>query len=76
MKLANARRARLAGGGEFEPVAEWAPNQLRHTFATRARRDHGLNVAQALLGHARSATTEIYAETTNDLAAEVARLLG
>jgi len=35
----------------------WAPNQLRHTFATRVRKDHGLEAAQVLLGHSRADVT-------------------
>ncbi len=57
-------------------LAKWHPNQLRHTFGTNVRRDHGLDVAQALLGHDRVSTTEIYAEKTNDLAATVAASIG
>ena len=34
-------------------VEHWHPNQLRHTFATRVmRKQHGLEAAQVLLGHA------------------------
>jgi len=29
----------------------WHPNQLRHSFATRVRKAHGLEAAQVLLGH-------------------------
>ncbi len=57
-------------------IQSWAPNQLRHTFGTNVRRDHGLDVAQALLGHDRASTTEIYAEKTNDAAATVAASIG
>jgi integrase len=41
----------------------WHPNQLRHTAATRFRREHGIDVAQSILGHRLgSNVTEIYAE--------------
>ena len=40
----------------------WAPNQLRHTFATLIRKNHGLEAAQVLLGHSEADTTQIYAE--------------
>lgn len=32
-------------------VAAWAPNQLRHSFATEVRRRYGIIAAAALLGH-------------------------
>lgn len=40
----------------------WAPNQLRHNFATTVRKQHGLEAAQVLLGHARADVTQVYAE--------------
>ena len=39
----------------------WHPNQLRHTFATRVRKQHGLEAAQVLLGHSKLDTTALYA---------------
>ena len=32
-------------------IPHWHPHQLRHTFATRIRKDYGLEVARVLLGH-------------------------
>ena len=40
----------------------WSPNQLRHTFASQIRREHGLEAAQVLLGHAKADVTQVYAE--------------
>jgi integrase len=40
----------------------WSPNQLRHSFATRVRKEHGLEVASILLGHADVGVTQVYAE--------------
>lgn len=40
----------------------WSPNQLRHSFATYVRREHGLEAAQVLLGHAKADVTQIYAD--------------
>lgn len=37
----------------------WHPNQLRHSFATRVRRAHGLEAAQVLLGHSRADVTQV-----------------
>jgi integrase len=76
VRKANERRAGLANGGQFDAVPPWHPNQIRHSFATTVRREHGLDVAQALLGHDRVSTTEIYAEKSNDKAAAVASAIG
>jgi integrase len=54
----------------------WHPNQIRHTVATRVRREYGLEAAQVLLGHAKADVTQIYAEKNQTLAAEVAALVG
>ncbi|HXD85534.1 MAG TPA: tyrosine-type recombinase/integrase [Urbifossiella sp.] len=54
----------------------WHPNQLRHTFATKARKEHGLEAAQVLLGHARADVTQVYAERNLDLAVNVAAKIG
>ncbi|MEZ6098125.1 MAG: site-specific integrase [Pirellulaceae bacterium] len=53
-------------------IPRWSPNQLRHSAATEIRRDFGLDAAQVVLGHASAATTEIYADTNEQLAAKVA----
>lgn len=73
---ANDRRERLAGGGNFEPVPHWAPNQIRHTVGTEVRRQFGVEAAQVLLGHANVKTTEIYAEKNLALGCEVAGRIG
>ena len=43
-------------------VAPWAVNRLRHSRATELRRTHGIESAQATLGHSELKTTAIYAE--------------
>ena len=57
-------------------VPHWHPNQLRHTFATEVRRTHGLEAAQAALGHSKADVTQIYAERDAALAAKVAADIG
>ena len=47
-------------------VPHWHPNQLRHTFATEVRRTHGLEAAQAALGHSKADVTQVYAERDFD----------
>jgi len=49
----------------------WAPNQLRHSRATDIRQRYGLEGAQAVLGHSRADTTQIYAERDIDKAAKI-----
>lgn len=57
-------------------VEQWAPNRLRHNRATELRRDFGLDVAGAVLGHAGLAVTQIYAEKNLNAAIEAARKTG
>jgi integrase len=55
------------------PMEHWTPLQIRHTVATQVRRTHGLEGAQAVLGHSTLDATQIYAEKRDDLARCVAR---
>ncbi len=48
----------------------WAPNQLRHSFATELRKSESLDVVAAALGHSKITTSQVYAE--NNLAAAAA----
>ena len=57
-------------------VPVFTPNQIRHTFATKVRRDHGLEAAQVLFGHSKADVTQVYAERNRALATEVARQIG
>src|SRR5207302_2075776 len=54
----------------------WHPNQLRHSYATKVRKDHGLEAVQVLLGHSRADVTQVYAERNENLAAAVAAKIG
>jgi integrase len=60
----------------WQKAHRWSPNRIRHSVATRVRKDHGLEAAQALLGHNKASTTEIYAERNDSLAASVAAKIG
>jgi integrase len=76
-----AWRARLTSEERERVVAwqaehRWHPNQLRHTFATRVRKLHGLEAAQVLLGHSRADVTQVYAERNEQLATTVAAQVG
>ena len=64
------------GRGALRRAHRWNPNQLRHSYATKVRNEHGLEAAQVLLGHARADVTQIYAERNERLAAAVAARSG
>ncbi|HUE16038.1 MAG TPA: tyrosine-type recombinase/integrase [Planctomycetaceae bacterium] len=66
------QRARKAG----IDVMHWHPNQVRHAKATELRKQHGLEAAQVVLGHARADVTEVYAERNVALAREIAKQSG
>jgi integrase len=55
---------------------QWAPNRLRHTFATAVRKSHGLEAAQIALGHSSANVTEIYAERDLTVGVELAQAIG
>jgi integrase len=54
----------------------WHPNQLRHSAGTKIRREFGLEVSRAVLGHSEAETTLIYAERDLTAAKEAAARLG
>lgn len=54
----------------------WAPNRIRHSAGTSIRKKFGLEQAQAVLGHARVNTTQIYAEKNFEGAAQVIKEVG
>lgn len=57
-------------------VPEWSPNQLRHNFGTRARREFGIEAARVTLGHSSAVTSEIYAEKDMEAARAVVAKIG
>jgi integrase len=46
----------------------WHPHQLRHSAATRLRKEFDLDVARIILGHSSPVVTEIYAELDREKA--------
>ena len=56
-------------------IKTWYPYQLRHTAGTLAREAMGIEAASALLGHKNVKVTELYAEKSQKLAAEVAKAI-
>lgn len=60
----------------WRKARRWHPNQLRHSFATRVRKEHGPEAAQVMSGHSRAGVTQVYAERNEQLAAAVAAKIG
>jgi integrase len=54
----------------------WHPNRLRHSRATEVRAAYGVEASQSILGHARTAVVDVYAEKSLALAVKVARETG
>ena len=61
---------------EKAEVPVFKPNQLRHSLATRLRRDFGLEATAAVLGHEELETSQIYAEKDAELAKQVMGKIG
>jgi integrase len=57
-------------------IPVFTPNQVRHTYATRIRREYGLEAAQVLLGHSKADVTQVYAERDLALASKIAQEVG
>jgi integrase len=57
-------------------VPDFHPHQLRHTAATRIRKEMGLDAARAMLGHRNLKITDDYAELDQALAGKAAMKLG
>ncbi|MHC4538665.1 MAG: tyrosine-type recombinase/integrase [Planctomycetota bacterium] len=57
-------------------VPDFHPHQLRHTAATRIRKEMGLDAARAMLGHRNLKITDDYAELDRALAGEAALKFG
>lgn len=54
-------------------MEHWTPYQLRYTAATVIREALGLEPAQAILGHTKSAMTAYYAKASEAKAIKAAR---
>lgn len=79
--LSKARRSKRSEAERSELLAwrkahRWHPNRLRHKAATLIRARFGLDVAQAVLGHASADTTELYAARDFARAADAVAEIG
>jgi len=73
--IASYRRA-IHRACDLAKIERWSPNRLRHTAATRVRREMGIDAARALLGYSDADTTMIYAERDQELARTAMEKLG
>ncbi|HEY1686396.1 MAG TPA: site-specific integrase [Tepidisphaeraceae bacterium] len=71
-----AKALRLANAKEWRNKHVWYPLQVRHTAATKVRREFGIEAAQHILGHASINVTEIYAEKNAAQARKVMEQIG
>jgi len=71
-----SKKVAEAKGIDPTEIPAWHPNQLRHNAATRLRREFGLDVARAVLGHSTPVVTEVYAELDGAKAAEAMERVG
>jgi len=56
-----------------QQIPLWSPYSLRHTFATTAKQEVGLDKTQAVMGHTSPIMTERYTHRELELAKEAAR---
>jgi integrase len=61
----------IARACEKAEIPPWTANQLRHSAATRIRKEHGLEAARVILGHNSVTTTQIYAEVNREAAMRI-----
>jgi integrase len=57
-------------------VPSWHPHQLRHTAATRLRKQYGVEMARVVLGHSSIEVSELYAEIDIEAAKEAMKKSG
>jgi hypothetical protein len=72
-RLTDAEKAELLA---WQNEHRWHPHQLRHTRALELKREVGLDVARAVLGHRSPIITEHYATLDIARAAEVMSKIG
>ena len=73
---ADSYRRAITEGCKNAGIDPWHPHQLQHDAATRLRREFGLDVAGAVLGHKSPAVTEVYAELDRARAVDAMEEIG
>lgn len=71
-----AYRRAIRRACENADLTIWHPHQLRHNAASFLRREYGVEIARAVLGHASLDATEIYAELDQQKVIEVIARIG
>ena len=61
---------------KWRDAHRWHPHQIRHSFATRLRRDFGREVVGVMLGDRSPAMVDVYAERDQEQARKVAAEVG
>lgn len=74
--IAVALKRHNKGKPQSEHIPHWHPNQLRHLRALELKRQLGLDVARAVLGHREPSITEHYAGVDTETAAEAMGKVG
>jgi integrase len=72
IKRANAERAKR----EEPEIPSWHPHRLRHSAATRLRKEFDLDTVRVILGHSSLAVAELYAEVDQTKAAAAMERVG
>lgn len=76
-KLPESQREELNNAArEWRRRNTWHANQLRHSAATRIRKEFGIETAQVVLGHSSPNTTLIYAERDFEAARAIMAKIG
>ena len=70
-----AKGGRVIGNDE-RLIPHWHAHQLRHSAATRLRKEYGLEATGCILGHATLSVTEIYAEKNIEAAKRIMAEVG
>ena len=68
-------RAAVQRGCDRAGVRRFAPYDLRHLSAQRVRDALGVEAVQALLGHSRVATSELYSQASEERAIQAAKVI-
>ncbi len=75
--LYGIRKANRAAKDSGKPeIPNWHPSQIRHNAATKLRKEFGIDVARAVLGHSSPVVTEVYAERDEAIATNAMERIG
>jgi integrase len=66
----------IAQGCKKAEIDRWHAHHLRHTAATRLRKEFGVDAARVILGHRSPVVTEVYAELDRTKALDVLGRVG